>query len=261
MHNRSEMTILEHLLELRKSLFRISLAIIAGSITAFLLKNQILDLLLSVSQPEFITNRLLYQLADLINSPQICINQQNLQFINIELAGQFMLHITISLVAGIIFAMPYSVKEILKFVKPALNSSEQNATIRTMLLAALLMTIGLAFGYFVMAPVTVQFLSTYEVSKQIVNQITIQSFISYVTKVILSMGVGFELPLIVWKLSKWKVINAKTLKRNRPIVIVVLLTISALLTPPDVFTMLLLMLPLWAMYEVSVMFAIKAHMD
>lgn len=253
MAGRSEMTILEHLKELRKVLLKTVLGIAVASVTSFILGDRVLNLIVDVSHPDFITNKLLCNLAAAVNSPELCINQTLLAFTNIELAGQFMLHLNLALFGGIVLSLPYTLAVTFRFIKPALTARERVVSWKFTLVAISLLAFGLLFGYFIIAPIGVHFLANYSLTNQIVNQITIQSFTSTVSQTVLAMGIGFELPLIVYYLTKWQVIKPEWLSQNRPIVVVLLLTISAIITPPDVFSMIVVALPLWLLYEVTVM--------
>lgn len=251
------MTILEHLKELRIALLKVVIGSAAASVLAFILGDKLLNLIVDVSHPDFITNRLLCNLAIAVNSPELCINRVVHVFTNIELAGQFMLHLNLALIGGIVLSLPYTLTVIFSFIKPALTAKERIVSWKFILIAFSLLALGLLFGYFIIAPICVHFLANYSLSNQIVNQITIQSFTSTVRQTVLAMGIGFELPLIVYYLTKWQVIKPEWLSQNRPIVIVLLLTISAIITPPDVFSMIVVALPLWLLYEITILLVRK----
>lgn len=255
MDERSEMTMLNHLKELRKALLKVVMGAAAASVLSFILGDKLLSLIVDVSHPDFITNRLLCNLAVAVNSPGLCINQAVLAFTNIELAGQFMLHLNLALIGGIVLSLPYTLAVIFNFIKPALTAKERIFSWKFSIVVLCLLTLGLLFGYFIIAPICVHFLANYSLTNQIVNQITIQSFTSTVSQTVLAMGIGFELPLIVYYLTKWQVIKLEWFSKNRPIVIVLLLTLSAIITPPDVFSMIVVALPLWLLYEVTILLA------
>jgi len=250
------MTIMEHLAELRMVLLKVIAAIALGSVIAFLFGNNILDLITQVSNPQFITNRWFCGLATLLNSPELCINSTPLGLVNIELAGQFSIHIKLAVLGGVILTVPYCMAAIADFILPALKEKERKLSLRFLLLSFTLFIVGVAFGYYVIAPIAVHFLSNYNLSEIIVNHITVQSFITTVSQAVMAMGIAFELPIIVFYLTKWHIIEIDVLKRNRPIAIVVLLTLAAIITPPDVFSMMIVVLPLWLLYEISI-FATK----
>ncbi|MDI3527039.1 MAG: sec-independent protein translocase protein TatC [Tenuifilum sp.] len=252
MAKRSEMTILEHLAELRIVLLKIFIAITLGSLVAFITGEHLLNLIIHVSSPQFITNRLLCNLSKSLNLTELCINSSQIGFINIELSGQFMLHIKIAIWGGITLAAPYSIKALMNYIMPALTKTEQKVSKLFLLSTIFLFVLGIVFGYFIIAPIAVHFLATYSVSSKILNHIAIQSFINTVVQTIFAMGIGFQLPLIVHLLTKWHLIDRKVLVRNRAIVFVIVLTLSAIITPPDVFSMIIVALPLWLLYELSI---------
>ncbi len=250
------MTILEHLAELRLVLLKVVVAVVLASVVAFLFGDKLLELLTQVSNPNFITNRWLCKLAGILNSPDLCINSHRLSFTNIELAGQFTLHVRLAFFGGAILIAPYCVTAIARFILPALKDKERKISIKFLIYSIVLFITGVAFGYFIIAPIAVNFLANYSLSESIANQITVQSFIRTVTQTVFAMGLSFELPLVVFYLTKWHIIEIEVLKRNRPIAIVVLLTLAAIITPPDVFSMIIVAVPLWLLYEVSI-FATK----
>lgn len=246
------MTIIEHLAELRVVLLKVIGAIALGSVIAFMFGDNILDLITQVSNPQFITNRWFCRLANLLNSPDLCINSTPLGLVNIELAGQFSLHIKLAVLGGIVLTLPYCLTVIAGFILPALKDKERKYTLRFLFLSFVLFIVGVAFGYYVISPIAVHFLANYDLSEIIVNHITVQSFIATLSQTILAMGIGFELPLVVFFLTKWHIIEISSLKRNRPVAIVVLLTLAAIITPPDAFSMIIVAAPLWLLYEISI---------
>lgn len=250
------MTIIEHLAELRMVLLKVTGAIVLGSVIAFLFGNNILDLITQVSNPQFITNRWFCGLATLLNSPQLCINSTPVGLVNIELAGQFTLHLKLAVMGGVVLTLPYCLTVLAGFILPALKDKERKLSLKFLFLSLVLFIVGVAFGYYVIAPIAVHFLANYNLSEIIVNHITVQSFIATVSQTVLAMGIGFELPLVVFFLTKWHIIEIDLLKRNRPVAIVVLLTLAAIITPPDVFSMIVVAVPLWLLYEISI-FATK----
>lgn len=246
------MTILEHLAELRMVLFKVIGAISLGSVIAFLFGDKILYLISQVSNPQFITNRWFCRLATILTSPELCINSTPLGLVNIELAGQFSLHIKLAVLGGFVLTLPYCLTVIAGFILPALKEKERIHSLRFLFLSFGLFLVGVAFGYYVISPIAVHFLANYSLSESIVNQITVQSFIRTVAQTVLAMGLSFELPLIVFYLTKWHIIEIDDLKRNRSVAIVLLITLAAIITPPDVFSMIIVAVPLWLLYEVSI---------
>ncbi len=253
-----EMTFLQHLEELRWHLIRAFIAVVAGAIVAFVFKDIIFDhIILAPNNPDFITNRLLCQLAELVKVPVLCINQNPIELISIKMAGQFTTHINISLIAGLILAFPYVFWEFWSFFKPALYEKEARYARGAVFSASLLFMLGIMFGYFVITPLSINFLGSYRVSDLVHNQINISSYIGSVTSVALAAGLTFELPIVAFFLTRIGVITPEFMRKYRKHSIVVIIVIAAVITPPDVFSQILVSLPLLLLYEVSIFSAAR----
>jgi sec-independent protein translocase protein TatC len=251
-----EMTFLQHLEELRWHIIRSLVAVVAGAIVAFVFKNIIFDhVILAPNNPDFITNRLLCRLADLVNAPVLCINQNPVELISIKMSGQFTTHINISLVAGLIIAFPYVFWEFWSFFRPALYDKERKYARGAVTAASLLFLTGVLFGYFIISPLSINFLGSYRVSNLVTNQINITSYIGSVTSVALSAGITFELPIVVFFLARIGIITPEFMRRYRRHAIVVVLVLAAVITPPDIFSLILVTIPLILLYEVSIFIA------
>ncbi|MGV8111407.1 MAG: twin-arginine translocase subunit TatC [Lentimicrobium sp.] len=251
-----EMSFWGHLDALRGHLFRSALAIIVLGIVAFINREFIFDtLILAPKEPEFITNRLLCKLATWANVPSLCLGNLNLQIININLSGQFTTHMYISMFAGLIAAAPYVIWEIWRFIKPALYENERRHSRGAVWIMSLLFILGILFSYYLIVPLTLNFFGTYQVSESINNQIALSSYISTVVSVTFSLGVVFELPVFVYFLTKVGIITPEFLARNRKYMLVILLTISAIITPPDIISQILVCIPLYGLYELSILTA------
>ena len=251
-----EMTFLQHLEELRWHIIRALVAVVAGAIIAFVFKNIIFDkVILAPNNPDFITNRILCQLADLMNVPALCINQDPIDLISIKMSGQFTTHINISLVAGLIIAFPYVFWEFWSFFRPALYDKERKYARGAVSMASLLFLAGVVFGYFIITPLSINFLGSYRVSDVITNQINITSYIGSVTSVALSAGITFELPIVVFFLARVGIITPEFMRKYRRHAIVLVLVLAAVITPPDVFSLILVTIPLILLYEVSIFIA------
>jgi len=253
-----EMTFLQHLEELRWHIIRALIAVVAGAIIAFIFKNIIFDkVILAPNNPDFITNRLLCRLADLVHIPALCINQDPINLISIKMSGQFTTHINISLVAGLIIAFPYVFWEFWSFFRPALYDKERKYAQGAVSMASLLFLTGVVFGYFIITPLSINFLGSYRVSDLITNQINISSYIGSVTSVALSAGITFELPIVVFFLARVGIITPEFMRKYRRHAIVVVLVVAAVITPPDVFSLILVSIPLVLLYEVSIFIAAR----
>lgn len=243
----------DHLDDLRKHLIRSFIAIIVLAIIAFVYKDIIFDkIILYPKHPEFFTNKLFCKLGHLFNTDKLCINELSYSLINLELAGQFKIHMMLSLIAGFILGFPYLAWEVWTFVKPALSEKEVQNTRGIVFFISFLFIVGLLFGYYLISPFAINFFSTYSVSDTLVNQFKIQSYISILTTTTLSTGLAFELPIVVFFLSKMGFTTPKGMRKYRKHAIIVLLFISAILTPADPFTMFLVAIPLYVLYEISI---------
>jgi sec-independent protein translocase protein TatC len=248
-----EMSFWEHLEELRGHIIRSIIAVVALAIIAFLNRTFIFDVvILAPKEADFITNRLLTRVAELLSIPLLRMDSLNLQIINIKMSGQFMIHMMISFIAGIIVAFPYIIFEIWKFVGPALHSNEKKHLGGAVFVSSLLFISGILFSYFLIVPLTIHFLGSYQVSNFVVNQISLSSYISTVVSVTFAVGIVFELPIFVYFLTKVGIVTPAFMRRNRKYMIVILLTISAIITPPDVFSQILVCIPLFGLYELSI---------
>ncbi len=253
-----EMTFLQHLEELRWHIIRSVIAVVVGAIVAFILKDFIFNhVILAPKSPDFITNRLLCRLAEIVNAPALCINQEPLNLISIKMSGQFTTHINISLIAGLILAFPYVFWEFWSFFRPALYEKERKYARGAVTAASLLFIAGILFGYYVISPLSINFLASYRVSELVNNQINITSYIGSVTSVALSAGITFELPIVVFFLARIGVITPEFMRKYRKHAIVVVLIIAAIITPPDVFSQTLVSIPLILLYEVSIFIAAR----
>jgi sec-independent protein translocase protein TatC len=251
-----EMSFWDHLTELRRRLIRIVLAVLAMAILAFTQRNIIFDkIILAPKDGDFITYHWLCKLGDFLHVDSLCFTDTHIKLINFNLSGQFMTHMTISMVVGLILATPYVFWQLWQFIKPALYDKERRyARYAVFVMSALFMT-GVLFSYFFMVPWTLNFLGMYQVSELVENQISLSSYISTVTSVVLSVGLVFELPVIIYVLAKIGLISPTFLIKNRKYAFILVLVIAAIITPPDVFSQIIVTIPLWTLYEASILIA------
>ena len=249
----NNMTFLEHLEELRWHLIRAFSFVIIIAIVAFFFKDIIFDeIILAPKSPEFITNRVLCLLGQKMNIPKLCINSKLLQIISIKMAGQFTIHITTSIFAGIIVGFPYIFWEFWRFIKPALYEKEIKHTRGAVTISSILFILGVLFGYFIIAPLSVHFLGSYSVSDQVINQINLKSYIGTITSVTLAGGITFELPILIFFLSKAGLVTPEFLKKYRRHAVILIMVLAAAITPPDIFSLILVTLPLILLYEAGI---------
>lgn len=251
-----EMSFFDHLEVLRFTLIRSIMAIMVFAVMAFLFKEFIFNtVILGPQKADFISNALFCQLGDFIGSGAICINQQPLKIINIEIAGQFKSHLAISIIAGVVLGMPFILREIWNFVKPALKPGERKGYHLSLFLASLLFFIGVSFGYFVLSPITIDFLSTYVLDTTIENQIRIGSYVRTISMLCLATGIAFEMPLVILFLTANRIVTAALLRRYRKHVVIGFFVVSAVITPPDVISQFLVAIPLYLLFELCIRIA------
>jgi len=260
MAKEKDMSFLDHLEELRWHLIRAFSFIFIIAIAAFIFNDIVFDkIILAPKNPEFYTNKLLCQLGTLVNIPKLCINTEPFQIISIKMAGQFTMHITTSIFAGIILGFPYLFWEFWRFIKPALYEKEVKHSRGAVTVSSFLFLLGVLFGYFIIAPLSVHFLGSYSISDEVLNQINLKSYIGTITSVTLASGITFELPVLIYFLSKTGLVSPSFLKKYRRHAIIVILILAATITPPDIFSLILVTFPLIILYEVGILISKKVQ--
>jgi len=257
-----EMSFLQHLDQLRWHLVRSAFAVVVFAGLAFTFRKIVFDkILLGPRNPAFFTNDLLCRLSRWSGMSSICINSHPFQIININMAGQFTTHITVSLMAGIICSVPYILWELWTFIKPALYEKEQKYARGTVLIMSLLFFTGVCFGYYIIAPFSVHFLGSYSVSDQVVNNINLDSYLSIITAVVFAGGIVFELPVIIFFLTKIGLVTPQFLVKYRKHAIIVNLIVAAVISTPDVFSQVLVAIPLFGLYEAGIVISKRVIKD
>lgn len=250
----AEMSFLEHLEVFRWHLVRSSIAIAVFTIVAFVFKSFVFDtIILAQTKSNFWTYQLFCKISHLLGKGDaLCIQDMKFDLINISMSGQFTTHIVVSIVAGIILAFPYILFEIWRFIKPALHKKEQKSARSLVFSGSTLFILGILFGYYFISPLSVQFLGNYQISESVENQINLSSFITTVTTIMLACAIVFQLPLIVYFLSKFGLVTPEVMRKYRKHAVVVTLVLSAIITPPDITSQVLLTIPLLILYEFSI---------
>lgn len=256
-----EMTFWDHLDELRGTLWHIIIAIVIASILAFAFKEVLFDsIILAPKSPDFITYRAMCKLGEWLSMPSLCMAPNQFELININLAGQFTSHMNISLIAGLILALPYALWELWRFIKPGLTDREVKASRGAVLITTLLFLTGVLFSYFIVAPLMINFLGGYNVSATVSNQIALTSYVSSISMMTLLMGLLFELPVIVLFLTRIGILTPSYLRKYRKHTAVALLIIAGIITPsPDMFSQLIVAIPLYGLFELSVFISSRIH--
>ncbi len=191
----------------------------------------------------------------MMDSPDLCITDIGFVVSNISMSGQFTQHLYVAFVAGLILSAPVILWEIWRFIKPALKKSERTKVRGVVFFCTLLFFLGVLFGYYFLTPVSLSFLGTYRVSDQVTNEINLESYIDFVATLTLATGAVFELPVVAFFLAKLGIMSAGFMKKYRRQAILVILIISAVVTPPDATSMILMTVPLYALFELSILIA------
>lgn len=245
------MTTAEHLEALRGMLFRIAGVVVVLAIAIFCFKEKTFSLLLAAKSSDFITFRVLKQVLAHFG---IAFNMSSYQvsLISTDLSAQFMTHITMSFYLALVLASPYILFELFRFISPALYEKERKYSVVTTVCVYGLFIIGMLISYFIVFPISIRFLATYQVDASVQNNITLDSYITTFTTLTFLMGCIFQLPVIAFVLSKMGLISKSTLKHYRKWALVIIMLISAMITPPDLFTLFLVTVPMYGLYELSV---------
>lgn len=234
-------TFWDHLGELRSTLIRIVIVAIAVSAVVFSFKETLFDIVLAPHRSDFITYRLL-------NAEDF-----NIKLINVGLTEQFVVHVKTAFCFGILIASPYILFLLFRFVSPALYSNEKRYGAGIVCGGYAMFLLGAIINYFLIFPLTVRFLGTYQVSTDITNMLTLDSYIDNLMMMTLIMGLVFELPMVSWLLGKMGLITSGMMAKYRRHAFVVILIIAAIITPTgDPFTLFAVSLPIWLLYELSI---------
>ena len=240
------LTFWEHLDELRSVIIKAIVAIVLFSMIAFCFKGLLFDIILAPRTDEFISFRIMG------------IEPFSLHLMNTGLTEQFMIHVKIAITVGFLLAAPYIIWLLFRYVSPALYDNERRYATVIVGSAYLMFILGVVITYFLVFPLTVRFLGTYQVSPVVDNMLTIQSYVDTLLMLSLLMGIVFELPVLCWILAKAGFIDAKLMRRYRRHVIVAILIVAAIITPTtDIFTLFIVSLPIWLLYELSILMVRK----
>lgn len=253
----AQMTFLEHLEALRWHLIRSVIAVVIGAIIAFIKGNYIFDtILLGPTRNEFWSFRKLCEIGEYLGRPEtLCIKDMEFVVKTVNIQEQFYQHFMIAAIGGLIFAMPYILYEIYRFIKPALHNTEKKYSGLVIGFASLLFFVGILFGYFILTPISVNFLGTYTLSESIVREFTVASVVGFISLLTLGAGVIFELPIVIYFLAKIGILTAENMKSYRKVAVVVILILSAVITPPDVTSQIILSFPILLLYEIGIVIA------
>ncbi len=250
------MSFLDHLEALRWHLLRSVAAVLIFTVAAFLAKSIVFGvIILGPSKVDFFTYRVLCDIGNSLGISALCIDELPFTIQSRQMTGQFSMHMTSSFVVGFIAAFPYVFWEVWKFISPGLYDQEKNAARGAVFFVSLLFLTGAAFGYYVLSPLSINFLSNYQLDPTITNEFDITSYVTTLTMLVLASAIMFQLPVVVYFLSMSGLVTSKMLKAYRRHSIVVILVVSAIITPPDVISQLLIAMPILVLYEVGITIA------
>ena len=249
----NEMSFLDHLEELRWHLIRSTLAILIIATTAFIAKDFIFDtILFGPKKIDFFTYSLFCELSQSLGQGNsFCIDEMPFRIQSRTMSGQFSAHLWTSVTAGFIIAFPYILFEFWKFISPGLNINERKNARGFIFIASLLFFLGILFGYYIVVPLSINFLGNYTVSTEVFNDFDLSSYISLLKSSVLASGLIFELPILIYFLTKIGLVTPQFLKTNRKFAIVLVLILSAVITPPDIASQVIVTIPILVLYEVS----------
>ena len=248
-----EMSFLDHLEELRWHLIRSTLAVVIVAFVAFLAKDFIFDtVLFGPKKADFPTYRLFCNIAQSLSMDESFCEGPQFRIQSRQMAGQFSAHIWTSIWAGFIIAFPYVLYEMWKFISPGLYDNERKNARGFILIASMLFFSGVLFGYYVVSPLSINFLANYTVSDEVFNDIDLSSYISIVRAAVIACGLIFELPIIIYFLTKIGLVTPEFLRKYRKFALVLVLIVSASITPPDVASQIVVSIPVLILYEISI---------
>lgn len=246
MADEKSMTFWDHLDELRGSLFRMLAAVAVTAVICFSLKDLLFEVILAPTKSDFVTYRLLGA------------EPFTMQLINTQLTEQLMVHLRMAAYMGFLLASPFLLYELFRFVSPALYRNERKYATIVVVVAYVMFIIGTLLNYFLIFPLIARFLGTYQVSPDVENMLTLNSYVDTMMMMSLVIGIVFEMPVVAALMGKLNIISAKLMKRYRKHALVVILIVAAIITPTaDIFTLLIVSLPIWALYETSILIVKK----
>lgn len=248
-----EMSFLDHLEELRWHIIRALLSIVVFAVAAFIFREPIWKyIILAPSRPDFWTYQMFCRLGSITGAEFFCIDELPFIIQNRRMTAQFTMALSSSFVIGLIVAFPYAFWEVWRFIKPGLYNEEKQLSRGAVFFVTLLFLTGILFGYYIVAPISINFLTNFKLDESILNEIDLTSYVGTVMMLVLACGIMFQLPVVVYFLTKAGIITPEFLRTYRKHAIVVILVLSALLTPPDVISQILMCFPLLFLYEISI---------
>lgn len=253
---REEMSFIDHLEVLRGHLFRAAIAIATGAVIVGIYnKIFVQGVLMGPTHSNFPTYKLLCQIGQKLHINRLCMQGIGVKMQSTTVSGQFSVFFNAVLIGGFILAFPYVFLQFWNFAKPALTKKELRNTRGVIFWVSLLFFLGVLFGYFIIAPYTVNFFANFQLDENIENRWTVTSYINTLVPLILGTGLAFQLPLAMYFLTKVQIVSSAFLKKYRKHAYVIMLVIAGVITPPDMLSQIIVTLPLVLLYEVSIILA------
>jgi sec-independent protein translocase protein TatC len=258
-----EMSFIGHLEELRWHVIRAVSSILVFAIIAFVYIKEIYHyVIVAPSRPDFWTYRMLCKLADKVGYEELCVKSLNFKLQLIGMGDAFTMSMTSAAIAGLIFAFPYAFWEIWRFIKPGLKASERRSARGAVFYVTFLFFAGVLFGYYVVSPLAINFLANYTLDESIINEFSLASYISLVATLTLACGIAFQLPIVVFVLSKVGVLTPAFMREYRKHSMIVILIVAAIITPsPDIYSQILVAIPLFLLFEISILVSAKVERE
>jgi len=251
--NVNEMSFLDHLEELRWHLIKSVTAITIAATVAFLAKGFIFDVLIfGPSKANFITYELLCKASNYLGMDSFCFTKLPFEIQSRTMSGQFSAHIWTAITAGFVIAFPYVLYQLWKFISPGLHDNERKHSRGFIIISSLLFFIGVLFGYYIICPLSINFLGTYQVSDLVHNDFDLSSYIGLIRSSVLASGLVFELPIIIYFLTKIGLVTPQFLRKYRKYALILVLVVAAIITPPDIASQVIVAIPILILYEVSI---------
>ena len=258
-----EMSFIGHLEELRWHVIRAVGSILVFAIVAFVYIKEIYRyVIIAPAKPDFWTYRMLCKLSEVVGYDELCVKALNFKLQVIGMGDNFTTSMTSSVIAGLIFAFPYAFWEIWRFISPGLKPSERRSARGAVFYVTFLFFSGVLFGYYIVTPLAINFLANYTLDESILNEFSLASYISLVATLTLACGIAFQLPIVVFVLSKVGVLTPSFMREYRKHSMIVILIVAAIITPsPDLYSQILVAIPLLLLYEVSIMVSAKVERE
>jgi sec-independent protein translocase protein TatC len=261
MSEEKEMTFLDHLEELRWHIMRSLTVIIVIMIAAFIFTPWIFhNIVFAPARPDFVTFRWACDLSHWLGlTDTLCVEMVTPKIQSRFMTGQFTMQITASFVIGLVLGFPYLIWEMWKFIRPGLHKKEQKNSRGAVWVISFLFMIGVMFGYFIVSPMTIYFLSTYQISDMISNEFDITSYVSTIVSLVFGSGALFQLPVVIYFLTKIGLVTPQFLRKYRKHSIVIILIVAAVVTPPDPFSQTIIAIPLYLLFEFSIFISSRVY--